>query len=178
MKLKNYILVCLLSFAGSTAFAQYGAQKRADNLFNKFSFVNASELYHDLIDKEYNVDYATRQLADSYAFLRNPDSAVVYYKKAVQQDNVPIEYYYNYAQALRGVEDYKGYRLWMRNFKKAGGRINELKLLKDSDFISSIFNAKQQYFLTDVNFNSKYSDFGAYEHDGKIYFTSSRNEGL
>ncbi|GAA4973494.1 OmpA family protein [Algibacter aquimarinus] len=178
MKLKNYILVCLLSFAGYTAFAQYGAQKRADNLFNKFSFVNASELYHDLIDKEYNVDYATRQLADSYAFLRNPDSAVVYYKKAVQQDNVPIEYYYNYAQALRGVEDYKGYRLWMRNFKKAGGRINDVKLSKDSDFISSIFNAKQQYFLTDVNFNSKYSDFGAYEHDGKIYFASSRNEGV
>lgn len=178
MKLKKYILTCFLSLIGIITYAQYGAQKKADNLFNKFSFVNAAEVYHDLIDKDYNADYATRQLADSYAFLRNPDSAVVYYKKAVEQENVPIEYYYNYAQALRGIKEYKAYRVWMRRFKKAGGRINDDNLSNDDDFINSIFNAKQQYFLTDVNFNSKYSDFGAYEHDGKIYFASSRDEGV
>ena len=178
MKLKNYILACILSFIGFSTFAQYGSQKKADNLFNKLSFANATEVYKTLIDKDYNADYATRQLADSYAFLRNPDSAVVYYKKVVEQENVPVEYYYNYAQALRGVKNYKEYRIWMRRFKEAGGDINEDNLQKDSDFVNSIFNAKQQYFLTDVNFNSKYSDFGAYEHNGKIYFTSSRDEGV
>ena len=177
MKPKKYILVCILALIGCYSFAQYGSQKRADNLFNKFSFVSAAEEYHELIEKNYNADYATRQLADSYAFLRNPDSAVVYYKKAVEQQNVPIEYYYNYAQALRGVKNYKAYRVWMRHFKKAGGRIDE-NLSKDSDFITAIFNAKQQYFLTDVNFNSKYADFGAYEQDGKIYFASARDEGV
>jgi len=178
MKLKNRILTFLLSIIGLSTFAQYGSQKKADNLFNKFSFANATTVYKSLIEKDYNSEYATRQLADSYAFLRNPDSAVVYYKKAVKQDNVPVEYYYNYAQALRGVKNYKEYRLWMRRFKEAGGQINEENLKNDSDFINSIFNAKQQYFLTDVNFNSKYSDFGAYEHDGKIYFASSRDEGV
>lgn len=178
MKLKNYIIVCLLSIVCFSAFGQYGTQKKADNLFNKFSFAGASEVYKELIEKNYNKDYATRQLADSYAFLRNPDSAVVYYKKTVEQENTPIEYYYNYAQALRGVEDYKGYRTWMRRYKKAGGRINEKKLSNDSDFINSIFNSKAQYLLTDVNFNSKFSDFGAYEFDGKIYFVSSRDEGV
>lgn len=178
MKPKNYIIACLLSFVCFSAFAQYSSQKKADNLFNNFSFVSASEVYHQLIDKDYNVDYATRQLADSYAFLRNPDSAVVYYKKAVQQDNVPIEYYYNYAQALRGIEDYKAYRVWMRRYKKAGGRINDDNLQKDGDFINSIFNTKPQYFLKDVNFNTKHSDFGAFEHDGKIYFASARDEGV
>tara|TARA_R110002049_G_scaffold163800_2_gene329799 strand:- start:205 stop:2121 length:1917 start_codon:yes stop_codon:yes gene_type:complete len=178
MKLKKHILACVLALIGCYAFAQYGSQKRADNLFNKFSFVSAAEEYRELIENDYNADYATRQLADSYAFLRNPDSAVVYYEKAIKQDNVPIEYYYNYAQALRGVKNYRAYRVWMRNFKEAGGRIDDENLSKDGDFISSIFNAKQQYFLTDVNFNSKYTDFGAYEHDGKIYFASSRDEGV
>lgn len=178
MKLNNNILAYIFCLIGCYSFAQYGSQKRADNLFNKFSFVSAAEAYHELIEKNYNADYATRQLADSYAFLRNPDSAVVYYKKAVEQENVPIEYYYNYAQALRGVKDFNEYRNWMRRFKKAGGRIDDNKLSKDNDFISSIFNAKQQYFLTDVNFNSKYTDFGAYEHDGKIYFASSRDIGV
>lgn len=178
MKPKKQILICILVLVSYFSFAQYGSQKRADNLFNKFSFLSATEEYRELIEKDYNADYAIRQLADSYAFLRNPDSAVVYYKKAIEQQNVPIEYYYNYAQALRGVKNYREYRVWMRNFKDAGGRIDDDKLSKDSDFISSIFNAKQQYFLTDVNFNSKYTDFGAYEHDGKIYFASSRDEGV
>ncbi len=178
MRLKNYLLACIFSFIGFNSFAQYGSQKKADNLFNKLSFSGATDVYKALIEKNYNAEYATRQLADSYAFLRNPDSAVVYYKKVVEQENVPIEYYYNYAQALRGIKNYKDYRVWMRRFKDAGGEINTENLKNDNDFVNSIFNAKQQYFLTDVNFNSKFSDFGAIEHDGKIYFTSSRNEGV
>ncbi|MDO5980696.1 OmpA family protein [Flavivirga spongiicola] len=178
MRLKNNILTSIILFASFSALAQYGSQKKADNLFNKFSFVNAAQVYHNLIEKDFNADYATRQLADSYAFMRNPDSAVVYYKKVVEQPNVPIAYYYNYAQALRGIKAYKESRVWLKRYKKAGGKIDNEKFLKDSDFINSIFNAKQQYFLTEVNFNSKYSDFGAYEHDGHIYFASSRNEGV
>lgn len=53
--------------------------------------------------------------------------------------------------------------------------IDKSKIQEDSDII---FNTKQQYFLTEIKFNSKYSDFGAYEHDGNIYFASSRDEGV
>lgn len=178
MKLKNYILISVILIIGTITHAQNGAQKKADNLFNKFSFVDAAEVYHELINKNYNTDYATRQLADSYAYMRNPDAAVVYYKLAVQQPNVPIQYYYNYAQALRGVKNYEQSRVWMKRFKDAGGKIKEEKFLKDSDFLNAIFNAKKQYFLTEVKFNSKYSDFGAFEYAGDIYFASSRDEGV
>lgn len=178
MKLKNHILTSCVLILSLTASAQYGSQKKADDLFNKFSFVSAAKVYHHLIEKDFNAKYATRQLADSYAYMRNPDSAVVYYQKAIQQDNIPIEYYYNYAQALRGVKNYKASRVWLKRFKEAGGAVKKERYLKDSDFITSIFNAKQNYFLTDVNFNSKHSDFGAYEHDGTIYFTSSRDIGV
>ena len=54
-------------------FSQQGKQKRADTLFNKFSFVKAAEVYRELIANNYNRDYATRQLADCYAFLRDPN---------------------------------------------------------------------------------------------------------
>lgn len=165
----------MLSFK---ALAQYGAQKKADNLFNKFSFVSAAEVYHNLIENDFNTNYATRQLANCYAYMRNPDSAVVYYQKAVQQENIPLEYYYNYAQALRGVKKYKESRVWLKRFKEAGGVVKKDRFSKDSDFITSIFNAKQQYFLAPVNFNSKYSDFGAYEHDGTIYFASTKDVGV
>lgn len=177
MRLKNYLLSMLVLLFSMSIFAQSGLQKKADNLFNKFSFVNASEVYKELIDKNYNSDYATRQLADCYAYMRNPDSAVVYYKKVVEQQNVPVDYFYKYAQALRGTKDYKESRVWMKRFKTVGGEINSDKFLNDADFITAIYNAKQQYFLKPINFNSKYSDFGAFEHEGTLYFASSRNEG-
>ncbi len=177
MKLKNYITTGIALLITICAFAQNDMQKRADNLFNNFAFVQASNAYHDLINEGINADYATRQLADSYAYMRNPDSAVVYYEKTVKQTHVPIGYYYNYSQALRGVKDYEASRIWMKQFKDAGGNIEEQRYLKDSDFLNSIFNAKKQYVLKDVKFNSKFSDFGAYQHGDKIYFTSSRDKG-
>ena len=178
MKVKNYILVCILLTVSFTSFAQYGKQKKADTLFNKFSFVKAAEVYQELIEAKYNEDYATRRLADCYAYMRDPKNAAKYYKKAVQQENIPIEYYFNYAQALRGIEDYKASKEWMQRYKDSGGVVNNNKFIKDGNFITNIFNAKQQYFLNKVGFNSKFSDFGAYEKDGNIYFASTRDEGM
>lgn len=177
MKLKNNITTGMLLLITICGFAQNDMLKKADNLFNNFAFVQASNAYHDLLNDGINTDYATRQLADTYAYMRNPDSAVVYYEKAVKQSHIPIEYYYNYSQALRGIEDYASSRTWMKQFKDAGGTIEEHLYLKDSDFLNSIFSAKKQYVLKDVKFNSKFSDFGAYQHGDKIYFTSARDEG-
>lgn len=63
MKHKNHILVIVFVLICSTLFAQQGRQKRADTLFNKFSFVKAAKVYRELIQKNYNRDYATRKLA-------------------------------------------------------------------------------------------------------------------
>ncbi|WP_100615434.1 OmpA family protein [Confluentibacter citreus] len=178
MKLKNYISICIVLFISMFSFAQSGLQKKADNLFNKFSFYNAIEVYEELISKNYNSAYNTRQLADCYAYLRNPETAVTYFKKVVEQPNVPIEYYYKYSEALRGIKDYDESRIWMKKFKDAGGVLNDKKISEDADFITAVFNAKQQYFFSEVKFNSKHSDFGAYERDGTIYFASSSDEGV
>ncbi|MFD2725627.1 OmpA family protein [Hyunsoonleella rubra] len=177
MKLKHYLLFCLavLTFFGVSA--QEGRQKRADSLFNKFAFVDAAETYKKLVKKDYNKAYALRRLADCYAYMRNPDSAVVYYKQAVQQENVPIEYYYKYAQSLRGLKDYKESRVWLKKFKDAGGIIEKNKLSRDPDFITAVFNAENKYILKEVNINSAFSDFGAFERNGQVYFASSVNEG-
>jgi len=165
----------MLSF---NSFSQQGKQKRADTLFNKFSFVKAAKVYRELIDNNYNKDYATRRLADCYALLRDPRNASRYYKSVVKQDNVPVEYYYKYAQSLRGMKKYDDSQVWLQRYKDSGGVVNTDDFSKDINFITSVFGAKQQYFLDRVRINSKYSDFGAFEHNGKLYFASSRDEGV
>jgi outer membrane protein OmpA-like peptidoglycan-associated protein len=178
MTYKNYILAFVLLMISFSVFPQQGKQKRADTLFNKFSFVKAAKVYRDLIDNNYNRDYAVRKLADCYAYLRDPRNASRYYKSAVKQENVPVEYYYKYAQSLRGMKKYKESQEWLQRYKDSGGVVSANDFSKDVNFISSVFGAKQQYFLDKVRFNSKYSDFGAFEHDGKVYFASSRDEGV
>ncbi|KAA5821127.1 OmpA family protein [Algibacter amylolyticus] len=159
-------------------FPQQRKQKRADTLFNKFSFVKAAKLYRELVQDNYNRNYATRKLADSYALLRDPRNASRYYKSAVKQKDVPVEYYYKYAQSLRGMKKYDESQIWLQRYKDSGGVVDTDDFSKDLNFITSVFGAKQQYFLDRVRFNSKYSDFGAFEHDGLVYFASSRDEGV
>jgi outer membrane protein OmpA-like peptidoglycan-associated protein len=178
MKNNNYILVCIALMLSFSVFSQQGKQKRADTLFNKFSFVKAAEVYRDLISNNYNKDYATRKLADCYALLRDPRNATRYYKSVVKQKNVPVEYYYKYAQSLRGMKKYDESQEWLQRYKDSGGVVNANDFSKDINFITSIFGAQQQYFLDRVHFNSKYSDFGAFEQDGKVYFASARDEGV
>lgn len=178
MKNKNYILVCIALILSFSVFSQQGKQKRADTLFNKFSFVKAAKVYRELIQNNYNKDYATRQLADCYAYLRDPRNASRYYKSVVKQKNAPVEYYYKYAQSLRGMKKYDDSQVWLKRFKDSGGVVSANDFSKDINFITSVFGAKQQYFLDRVRFNSKYSDFGAFEHNDKVYFASSRDEGV
>ena len=178
MNTKNYILVYVAFMLSFSVFSQQGKQKRADTLFNKFSFVKAAKLYRELLQDNYNRDYAARKLADSYAFLRDPRNASRFYKSVVKQKNVPLEYYYKYAQSLRGMKKYDESQIWLKRYKDSGGVVNANDFSKDINFITSVFGAKQQYFLDRVRFNSKYSDFGAIEHDGKVYFASARDEGV
>ena len=178
MNTKNYILVLMAVMLSFSSFSQQRKQKRADTLFNKFSFVKAAKLYRELVQDNYNRNYATRKLADSYAFLRDPRNASRYYKSAVKQKDVPIEYYYKYAQSLRGMKKYDESQEWLERYKDSGGIVNTNDFAKEINFLTSVFCAKQQYFLDRVRFNSKYSDFGAFEQDGKVYFASSRDEGV
>lgn len=179
MKYKIYIIFAFSLFFNLNMNAQYGKQKKADALFNKFSYVRAIKVYKEIVDNNYNKDYAIRRLADCYAMLGDLENAVIYYKEIVKQVNIPEEYYYNYGQALRSIDKYEESKKWLKKFRQTGVKNNLSKDLKDSNFRTSVFNAKQQYFIFDVPFNSMYSDFGAFQINGQIYFSSTRdNSGL
>ncbi|MBN4083014.1 OmpA family protein, partial [bacterium AH-315-A23] len=52
------------------------------------------------------------------------------------------------------------------------------KFFDNEDFISEMFNAKKKYTLSKINFNTKFSDFGAVEYNDEIVFASTRDEGV
>ncbi|MBL4746202.1 MAG: OmpA family protein [Flavobacteriaceae bacterium] len=163
----------------SSLLAQSGRQKKATQLFNSFSYIKAIEKYEKLIEKNFNKNYAQRQIGDAYMMLRQPKKAVKYYREAVKGENIPPVYYYYYSQALRGVKDYKASRKWMNKFKQTNqndSRVSEF--FEKQDITSAIFNKKEKYTLSTLSFNSKFSDYGATCIDDKIVFVSTRDPGV
>ncbi|MGH2666259.1 OmpA family protein [Flavobacterium sp.] len=179
-KVLKYILISVLLFGNiPSASAQFGKQKRADALYNSFSFVKAIDVYKEMLANNYNADYAKRRLADCYSMLRDPENAAVYYQDVVKQEKVDPEYYLNYAMALRALKKYDESKVWINKYKETGvvdSRIQ--KIAEDENFITNIYQIKQQYFSKPVPFNSELSDFGATEKNNLITFASSRDKGV
>lgn len=175
--IKSLLIVFLLIC--SSSFGQSGKLRRADKHYNSFSFVKAIEKYEKLIDTNFNKSYAMRKLGDSYMYLRKPKEAVEVYKHVVKQENVPIEYYYFYAQALRGAGNYEESKIWMQNYKEVAGKDSRVsKFFEKEDFISAMFNLKKQYLLLKTDMNTEFSDFGAVEFNDEVVFVSAMDKGV
>ncbi|MCM5663034.1 OmpA family protein [Galbibacter mesophilus] len=153
--------------------SQYAQQKKADAQFNKFAFIKASKNYEEVLTHNFNTDYVHRKLADCYFMLRNPEKAAPHFKKVVQQPDIPNAYYYNYAIVLRSLGDYNEAEKWLEKFKEEGGK---KKLVKHIDENPDALENKPTYELKDVNFNTKNSDFGAYQFGDRVYFVSAKKE--
>ncbi len=174
---KFYYLILLLFIGNSFAVsAQTSKQKKADRLYNDLAYFEAVEVYKDLIENEYNTNYNSLKLGDSYMKLRSPENAVFYYGDAINSENVKPEYYFKYAQALRGVKRYDESREWLKKYRDSGIASEDV----DAMLLKNIedFKITDDYTLETVNFNSEYSDFGAFEKDDIIYFVSARDEGM
>lgn len=173
MKAHTLFLVIIVSIGTLSGLeAQHGKQQRADVLFSNFAFVKAADIYKELIEAQYNTQYAHRRLADCYLMLRDPEKAVLHYKQVIDQDNVANEVYYNYAVALRYLGDYEGSEKWAKHYKKQGGDAKLVRALKKDQ---STYLPNQPIFrLKESNFNTPFSDFGAYKHGDLVYFVSSK----
>lgn len=176
--MKNFNYLILLLFIGNSfiASAQNSKQKKADRLYNDLAYIEAVDVYKELIEKDFNTTYNQSKLGDSYLKLRSPENAVFYYAEAVKDTSISPEYYFKYAQALRGVKRYDESKEWLRKYRTAGKNKAEVDEILSKDIAD--FKIKENYKLDEVKFNSGYSDFGAYEQNGVLYYVSAKDGGM
>lgn len=173
MKNFNFLIVLLLLSCFSLK-AQHGKQKKADRLYEDLAYYKAADVYSELVENDYNTDYNKRRLADTYMKLRSPENAVIYYKDVVEQPDVDPEYYYKYAQALRGAKRYDESREWLKKYLETGADSGPIeKMIEKEDF-----GKHSEYKLSKAEFNSEVSDFGAFKAGDKVYFVSARADGV
>ena len=177
MKRHNFISILLIAFFGVVPMtAQSTVQKRADQLFYKFAYAKAIPEYEKMVTGKNSV-HAYQRLAECYLMLRDFEKALPYFKRFINEPETPTNFYFKYAMALKSSGQEKEAAKWLklyRKFHKNDSRVKQF--LKDGNLASVVFNSRERYEVEPVHFNTRYSEFGTFVHDGQLYFSSSRKE--
>jgi outer membrane protein OmpA-like peptidoglycan-associated protein/tetratricopeptide (TPR) repeat protein len=175
---KIYILTLLSMVLSMNALSQNSDTKKADQLFNRFDYVDAIEAYEKLIQKGKGDSYVYKQLALANYKTSNFEKAEQFYRRYLRSDRNPEALdYYNYAQTLLINEDIDDYRQAMLDFAEKAPQDPRAKaFMENPDYLTDLQAVPPRFQLNKMSLNSDYSDFGAYESDGRLYFVSARNE--
>ena len=177
--MKSKILLLIFAIGSLSVSAQ---EKLADKFFKNYGYVKATELYEEVLKKGDTSINVLTKLGDCYYNNSKPEKAAFWYGKAFDKygkDDINPEYMYKYVQSLRSQNDFEKADEWMEKFM----------MVQNNDTGANSYNAEniskyremedpernRVVKLSNLPFNSEYSDFGTYIQDGKLFFTSARN---
>ena len=175
--MKTRVLVILLIFIST---ATFGQKKLADKFYKNYAYIKASELYEKAYEKGDDSEHVLTRLGDCYYNNSNTEKAAIWYKRALDKyPKINSEYIYKYIQTQRSLGNYEVAEEWVTKFNALQGEDAKKKYsFGDLALYKKLASTEQVYVeISNLDSNSKYSDFGSFEHNGKLYFASSRNAG-
>lgn len=175
--MKNLYITLSFVIASMTLSAQNKDTEKADKLFNRFEYVDASNEYLKLIEKGKADNYVYKQLADSYYNVFNTKEAIKWYAKATQEKQ-DAETYYRYAQMLKAEGKYEESNVQMQKFASMAPNDQRAVAFKqDPNYLPKLKSQTKLYDEKSLDINSDQSDFGAVlTNDNTLYFASARNK--
>lgn len=174
--MKKNTLLLFFVLVGISLSAQNKDTKNADKLFESYDYFKAAQEYLALVEKGNSDTYVSKQLGDSYYYMRNTMEAEKWYAKAVQIKQDP-ETYYRYAQMLKSNGKYTEADAQMKTFAALVPDDQRAKQFNENpDYLSKLLNREKLYVVDKISVNSERSDFGAILYGDVLYFASARNE--
>ncbi|MFM9988172.1 OmpA family protein [Flavobacterium sp.] len=173
--MKNIYITLSFVLALTSLKAQNKDTKIADKLFERYEYVDATKEYLKLTDNGKADNYVFKQLGDCYYNVFNSIEAEKWYAQAItkQQD---AETYFRYAQMLKANTKYNDAAEQMKKFASLAPNDKRTQNLnEEGNYLNKLLGKAKLFDLQSLEFNSKYSDFGAYLKDNVIYFASARN---
>ena len=172
---KIYVTLSFILISGFSI-AQNQYTKTADKLFDRYEYVDAAKEYLKLTQSDKADSYVYKQLADSYYNVFNTKEAVLWYAKAVEQEQ-DAETYYKYAQMLKAEGNFKESDNQMRHFAQLAPNDQRAKTFTNNpNYLSQLQGQKKLYDIAKSDVSSDKTDFGAVlTNSDELYFSSSRN---
>lgn len=152
--------------------------KLADNFFRDFAYPKAAELYLEAVKQGDSSEHVLTRLGDCYYNYSKVKKAAFWYKEAINKyDKVNPEYIYKYIMTQRSLENYDEANIWLimfRELQKDDRRTKGFENFNLEKFHALKSTERVYVDVKNLNINTQYSDFGAFEKDGMFFFSSSR----
>ncbi|WP_335975283.1 OmpA family protein [Gaetbulibacter jejuensis] len=178
--MKARIILLIVALSSTFMVAQKQQVKVADKFFKNFAYQKATEFYEEAVKKGDSSEYVLTRLGDCYYNNSDSEGSAKWYAEAVRlhENKIDPEYFYKYSQALRGLGNYEEAIIWLEKYKAenpdddriAGLEYDNLELYEKLSSTDEIYVT-----INTLPINTKFADFGAFEKDGKLIFSSSRD---
>lgn len=146
----------------------------ADRYFKQYSYVKSAKIYSEIIKKGDSSELVLKRLADSYYNISDIKSAKKWYTILFKKhSNLNSEYYYKYAKILEANGDIEKSKSMFDNYiKKASTDVRAKNILSGL----SLDKKNNRVFenVTNLDTNTKYSDFNGIAYNNSLYFFSTK----
>lgn len=166
--------MCLFT---NVSYSQRGQVVKANKEFDKYSYIDARDIYLKVLEDGYESAEIYEKLGDTYYFNSEYKSASEWYTKLLNNfpDQVKTEYYYRAAQSLKSVNKYEESDKLMEMYIENGGDQIIADIYKDNpDYLKSIAEDARDFAIDKTTINSEFSDFGPSFYGSKIVFASNQ----
>ncbi len=175
--LKKAALLLIVLLITSVSFSQKSRIEKANKEFDKYSYIDAREIYIKVLEDGYESAEIYKKLGDTYYFNSEYKNASEWYSKLVSTfpEEVETEYYYRTAQSLKSVNKYEESDKMMEMYVANGGNGIIADIYKNNpDYLKSIAEDARDFNLGKTTINSSFSDFGPSFYMSKIVFASNQ----
>jgi outer membrane protein OmpA-like peptidoglycan-associated protein len=171
--MKKYIVLLLLFPIGIVA--QNRTLKKGEKSFAKESYVSAIQIYERLAEKGMGSEQIYEKLGDANYFNANYVKAEYWYSKRYElKGQFPKEYLYRYGQSLKSAGKNDLAIQIMTQYAKENPTQLRTKSQLQSKVQESIKKGTDVFTVTNINTNSKYSDYSSSIKGDTLIFASAR----
>ncbi len=174
---RNIFLLAFVVCTSGSTFAQKGQIRRANKEFDRFAYIDAREIYLNVVEDGYESAQIFKNLGDTYYYNSDYTQAAKWYDRLITQypDQTEPEYYYRSAQSLKSLGREDEANKLLDDYVTKGGTGLVIKTYEDDpDYLKSTVFSSRDFSLTKVSVNTQFSDFGpAFYMDNKVAFASS-----
>jgi len=174
----------IITFIGSlllfnSSVGQERKIKSGDKEFSAYNYIDARNIYLEVVADGFSSQDIYEKLGDSYYFNAELAEASKWYAKLYYEyrDTMQPEYLFRYSQTLKNVGSYDAADKVMHAFNSATGRKENRSaiFLEKPDYLKLIEMQSGKFEIANLPLNTKFSDFGpSFLQNDALIFASSR----
>lgn len=177
--MKN-LYIALVTIIAFTAQAQEKNIKAPNDNYERYAFVDAQEMYLNVVNSGYESMEVFQKLGDTYYFNNDYTNAHKWYSRLFEYDSSMIskEYYFRYIQSLKAIRNYDKANALMAEYEKIKGKDAVISSVGNGmNYLDLIEMQSYRYEIKSEKMNSGTQDFGtSYYLDSRhVVFASSKD---